>query len=168
MAKGEGQNKYNWEEMKQEYLISEIWDITVFLKSNYSLDIYKNGNARDKTLGWRDEKIAMAKEATEAQKAEAKAKIKMPINEIFTAVKNGAIELVNRLGKEETLKEMKSEEIMKVQEGLLKIIGELNTININANIQSANKLNTLRQLIDDINDNSEDGEGTISTEQPAS
>lgn len=160
--------EYNWERMKQEYLVSDIWDITVFLKTNYSLDIYKNGNARDKTLGWRDEKIAMAKEATEALKAEAKAKIKMPINEIFTAVKNGAIELVNRLGKEETLKEMKSEEIMKVQEGLLKIIGELNTININANIQSANKLNTLRQLIDDINDNSEDGEGTLPTEQPAS
>lgn len=160
--------EYNWERMKQEYLVSDIWDITVFLKTNYSLDIYSNGNARDKTLGWRDEKIAMAKEATEALKAEAKAKIKMPINEIFTAVKNGAIELVNRLGKEETLKEMKSEEIMKVQEGLLKIIGELNTININANIQSANKLNTLRQLIDDINDNSEDGEGTIPAEQSAS
>lgn len=160
--------EYNWERMKQEYLVSDIWDITVFLKTNYSLDIYSNGNARDKTLGWRDEKIAMAKEATEALKAEAKAKIKMPINEIFTAVKNGAIELVNRLGKEETLKEMKSEEIMKVQEGLLKIIGELNTININANIQSANKLNTLRQLIDDINDNSEDGEGTLPAEQSAS
>lgn len=160
--------EYNWERMKQEYLVSDIWDITVFLKTNYSLDIYSNGNARDKTLGWRDEKIAMAKEATEALKAEAKAKIKMPINEIFTAVKNGAIELVNRLGKEETLKEMKSEEIMKVQEGLLKIIGELNTININANIQSANKLNTLRQLIDDINDNSEDGEGTIPAQQSAS
>lgn len=164
------QQKYNWEVMKQAYLISDLWEVKAFLRQEYSFSDNDcvSGNTLQKTLGWRDEKIAMAKEATEALKAEAKAKIKMPINEIFTAVKNGAIELVNRLGKEETLKEMKSEEIMKVQEGLLKIIGELNTININANIQSANKLNTLRQLIDDINDNSEDGEGTIPAEQPAS
>lgn len=166
----DNQKKYNWEAMKQAYLVDDLWEVRAFLKQVYSFSDLDctNGNTMNKTVGWRDEKIAMAKEATEALKAEAKAKIKMPINEIFTAVKNGAVELVNRLGSKEKLEGMKSDEILKVQEGLLKIIGELNTININANIQSANKLNTLRQLIDDINDNSEDGEGTIPAEQPAS
>ena len=44
----------NWDKIKQEYLNSDIEEVTDFLKTFYSLE--NKSYYRQKTKGWRDEK----------------------------------------------------------------------------------------------------------------
>ena len=48
--------KYNWLKLKNDYLMSDIQDVSVFIKQRLGKDTAKDNNIAKQTKGWKSEK----------------------------------------------------------------------------------------------------------------
>jgi hypothetical protein len=69
MASKSGSNIHDWHKLKQDYLASEFLDVQQWRRSEPEVRSEKrNGQFERKTLGWKEEKIALREEQTRLAK----------------------------------------------------------------------------------------------------
>lgn len=87
-----GTAKYDWPEIKEDYLVSEIIEVEQFLRKFYAIDSNKplNGAFTKNTKGWRKDKEQFQRELTESkmQKIKDNPDVQDFINLLITAKQN--------------------------------------------------------------------------------
>jgi hypothetical protein len=85
--------KYNWVELKQEYLKSDVMDIVEFFRLKFGSDtaLVKSGNYKDMVVGWKRDKEKEREEAAEMARKERlnalREKYRVDEEELFKAKK---------------------------------------------------------------------------------
>jgi len=105
--------KYNWQEIKQKYLESDILEVTEFLKNFYRI---KTKDYSRQTKGWRDEKEKILKKQTEKAKEELEndPTIKLKNQNILKAIDNIETKVAFLLGSGE---KFNKEDLPKIKVG---------------------------------------------------
>ena len=87
----EGKVKYDWTELKKDYLSSSEAEVSVFLRAKLGLNTIDNGWAREQTKGWADEKKDMQRaamqRAREMAEIELAEKLKISFSDLLLSKK---------------------------------------------------------------------------------
>jgi hypothetical protein len=110
--------KYNWQEIKQKYLASDILEVKQFLGNFLAISLKQaqSGVFTKNTTGWRDEKEQIKKEQTEKAKKDLEndPNVKIANNNILKAINNIETKVALLLGSGE---KFSKEDLPKIKVG---------------------------------------------------
>lgn len=66
----DGRQKYDWESLKAQYIVSDMDDVEAFMRSIFGQDWVRSGNVNQHTSGWAEEKKEMKRRILKAVMAE--------------------------------------------------------------------------------------------------
>lgn len=126
-----GKNKYNWDEMKMEFMLGEWGDVSSYLQFKGMGSSARNSNTFRNTEGWAEEKKNKRKKIYEQVAQETQEKLKANLEKGYHNLLN--VGILSKLADMERLKSMDTSDIerlwkiLRTEHGLpttIKLVGE--------------------------------------------